>query len=196
MSPAIEWTLMIAGWTTMIMTLTITKYKMVKVGGGVRNLKTDEMRKETMLANIIFILYLFVAGITAHIILLPDFIQYEFMAHYFHFFLGIFIFTIAIWLYISSRIALGSNWTWKGELLRNKNKLITRGPYYVIRHPTYTAYLLAGFSSGIIIATSRVIFFMILMLPIIYWRAKVDEKHLNEIFPEYKEYKKRTRMFF
>jgi len=196
MSPAIEWTLLIAGWTIMFLTLTITRYKMVKVGGGIQHLKTDKMRKETMISNVIFIIYFIAAGLVSHLILFPDFVQYEFLAHYFHFYLGIFIFAIAIWLYIASRISLGSNWSWRGELLRDRSKLITKGPYCVIRHPTYTAYILAGFASWIIIATSRISVFMILMLPIIYWRAKVDEKHLEQIFPEYKEYKKKTRMFF
>lgn len=191
-----EWTTIVAGWTIMFVTLSVTKYKTIKVGGGLGSMKSEKMRKETMIANIVFILYFIFAGILAHIILLPDFIQYEFLAHYFHYFLGVFIFAVAIWLYMYSRITLGSNWSWKGELLRDKSRLIKCGPYCRVRHPTYTAYILAGFASGITTATTRILFFMLLMLPIIIWRAKVDEKHLSEIFPEYKDYKKRTRMFF
>lgn len=187
---------MIVGWTIMFIVLFITKYKTVKVGGGIQSISTEKMQKETMIANIIFILYFFAAGLIAHIVVFPDFVQYEFLAHYFHYFLGVFIFAIAIWLYIYARITLGSNWSWKGELLRDKTKLITCGPYCVIRHPTYTAFILAGFASGVTVAITRILFFMILMLPIIYWRAKVDEKHLKALFPEYKEYMKRTRMFF
>ena len=196
MTEALEWTTTIAGWTIMFVTLSITKYKTLKVGGGLKSVQSEEMRKESMISNIIFILYFVAAGVLAHIIRFPDFIQYEFLAHYFHYFLGIFIFAVAIWLYISSRIALGSNWSWGGELVRDKTKLITKGPYCTIRHPTFTAYILAGFASGITIAVSGVLFFVILLLPIIWWRAKVDEKHLNQIFPEYKNYMKKTRMFF
>ena len=193
---SIEWSLLVACWTIMFVVLSVTRYKTIKVGGGINVMKSDKMIRETMFANIIFIVYFFLAGLTAHLILFPDFIQYEFLAHYFHFFLGIFIFAVAIWLYIGSRMALGSNWSWRGELLRDKTKLIKCGPFCRIRFPTYTAYVLAGFASGIMTATTRIMFFMILMLPIIYWRAKVDEKHLTEVFPEYKDYMKKTRMFF
>jgi protein-S-isoprenylcysteine O-methyltransferase Ste14 len=192
----IEWSLMVVGWTVMFVVLSITRYKTVKVGGGIISMKSKKMIRETLFANIILIIYFLIAGLIAHLVLFPDFIQYEFLAHYFHFFVGVFIFAIAIWLYIIARIALGSNWTWKGELLRDRTRLIKRGPYCAIRNPTYTAFILAGFASGIMTATTRILFFMILMLPIIYWRAKVDENHLKEIFPEYKDYMKNTRMFF
>jgi len=196
MTEAWEWTTAIIGWTIMFVTLSITKYKIIKVGGGLKSIQTEEMRKESMIANIIIILYFITAGVITHLYRFPDFIQYEFLAHYFHYFLGVFVFAAAIWLYMASRIALGSNWSWKGQLLRDKTKLITCGPYCKIRHPTYTAFVLAGFASGITIAVTNVLFFMLLVLPMIYWRAKVDEKHLKAIFPEYKEYMKKTRMFF
>jgi len=196
MSPAIEWSLMVGGWTVIFIIYLITRYKITSKACGIYGMETNEMLKENMLANIIFIFYFLAAGVVVHVILIPDFIQYEFFAHYFHFVLGIIIFSIATWLYAVSRITLGKCWTPRGELLRDPSKLEKSGAYAVIRHPSYSALILAGFASGIMIATSRVLFFMILMIPIIYWRVKIEEHHLEQIFPEYKDYKKKTRMFF
>ena len=196
MSPTIEWTLMISGWTIIFVIYLVTRYKIVKKSGGLYRLETDEMLKENMYANIIFIFCFFADGILVHIIVFPDFVQYEFLAHYFHFFLGLAIFAFAIWLFAASRITLGKGWTPKGELLMDPSRFIKNGPYASVRHPAYTALILAGFASGIIIATSRVMFFMILLLPILYWRVKIQESHLQKIFPEYKDYKKNKRMFF
>lgn len=73
-------------------------------------------------------------------------------------------------------------------------KLRVEGPYKLIRHPMYTSVL--GFT-GIYVYDSYTLFnlmmFLILLIDLLM-KLNYEEKLLVKRFPEYNEYRKRTKM--
>lgn len=70
-------------------------------------------------------------------------------------------------------------------------ELVDRGPYRVLRHPIYVGGVLffAGlslvFSAHALALTALLAFFWVA-------KARLEERHLAERFPEYGDYKRRT----
>lgn len=107
--------------------------------------------------------------------------------------IGLFIFAAAFneW----ARCLLGKQWSGAVQILK-KHKLIASGPYRFVRHPMYFANILLAL--GAVIAL-RNIYMLILMLvffpPILFYRAKEEEKELEKKFGvEWEKYKKHTPM--
>jgi len=106
---------------------------------------------------------------------------------------GIGLITIGFYLKFLAYRTLGRNWSPKANLYDDQ-KLVTEGPYSIIRHGVYLSYFLTfvgfGFFSGNIIA---------MLLAIAYYglnilRALGEEKMLLEKFgQEYKDYQISTR---
>ncbi len=74
------------------------------------------------------------------------------------------------------------------------HKIIQHGPYKYIRHPSYTGLILE--LSGFSLALSNIlalIITLILFIPAINYRIKIEEQFLSKQFKEYENYKKRTR---
>jgi protein-S-isoprenylcysteine O-methyltransferase Ste14 len=71
---------------------------------------------------------------------------------------------------------------------------VRHGPYRYVRHPMYVAGTL--FFLGIGLASSIPSTVAALALSVVWWRkAAVEERHLEERFAEYAEYRKRVRRF-
>jgi protein-S-isoprenylcysteine O-methyltransferase Ste14 len=88
---------------------------------------------------------------------------------------------------------LGKYFTPVVQKLKNQ-KIIQQGPYKYIRHPSYTGLLLE--LTGTALALSNIISLMITMvlfLPTIFYRIKIEESFLEKHFSEYKNYKKKTK---
>lgn len=75
-------------------------------------------------------------------------------------------------------------------------KLITTGTYRISRHPIYTALIFSGFGYAIFTLSLYKILITLLLLILFYFKSVYEERLLNEKFPEYKAYKKRTRGLF
>jgi len=94
-------------------------------------------------------------------------------------------------------LTLGSNYRSTMGLHEN-HKLITRGPYRIVRHPTYVAFLIVPvvlflISANWLIGSSSFVLFLILMAV----RAPIEEKELIGRFgDEYRSYMQRTNRFF
>jgi protein-S-isoprenylcysteine O-methyltransferase Ste14 len=74
--------------------------------------------------------------------------------------------------------------------------LRTKGPYRLIRHPMYTSLL--GLGGAWVIddfSYFRLLLFIILLINQIV-KLNYEEKFLSEKFPEYKDYKKKTKRLF
>lgn len=74
--------------------------------------------------------------------------------------------------------------------------LVTSGLYGIIRHPTYAFVILAGL--GLSIWTDDIIRIMLVVCLSILFDAKtrLEERWLEEMYPEYAEYKKRVKRKF
>jgi len=78
-----------------------------------------------------------------------------------------------------------------------EKKLVQRGLYKKIRHPSYTGEIIAFIGLGFVFQhiPSSIFISVFLFLAFLY-RAIVEERSLhNEFGDEFIEYKKRTRMF-
>jgi protein-S-isoprenylcysteine O-methyltransferase Ste14 len=97
------------------------------------------------------------------------------------------------WIHLS----LGSNYRSTMGLHKN-HKLITQGPYYFVRHPTYVTFLFVPvilflISANWLIGSASFALFLILMVV----RTPIEEKELIDRFgDEYRLYMQRTNRFF
>ena len=108
--------------------------------------------------------------------------------------LGLVLIGISMLLFGWARIVLGGMYS--GHLqVKTDHILVQQGPYRIIRHPAYAAYIIMGF--GIAIGYSSLIGFLsipLLLLPALIYRIFVEEKILSAEFGEqYKQYSNGTR---
>jgi len=97
---------------------------------------------------------------------------------------------------IMGRFNLGSNWA-NHIKIYDEHTLVQKGMYKVVRHPLYASIMLM-FYGACLVYRNLLCFFAVtfIFIPFMYYRAKQEETLLIQIFPEYKDYKKRTGMFF
>lgn len=97
---------------------------------------------------------------------------------------------------ILGRINLGKYWANQIKIYRS-HKLIRNGAFNLVRHPLYASliWLLIGVSfiymSYIVLLATILIF-----IPMMYYRARQEEKILGRRFREYSRYKSEVGMFF
>ena len=101
------------------------------------------------------------------------------------------IIILGMLLSIFALLALGRN----VSIIPQARKLVSHGPYRLVRHPLYLGELICVF--GIVVAeitTPKITVFLLFMTAQIY-RSLWEEKLLISIFPEYKEYSSKKRRF-
>jgi protein-S-isoprenylcysteine O-methyltransferase Ste14 len=102
---------------------------------------------------------------------------------------------LALW----GRLALGKNYfvsTGFGAQLFANQKLVTNGPFAIVRHPMYTGLILAAFGSLLIYHTWTTLMFAC-FAPALFFRARREEAALAAEFGEqWQEYRKCVRAFF
>jgi protein-S-isoprenylcysteine O-methyltransferase Ste14 len=108
--------------------------------------------------------------------------------------LGLVLIIISMLLFGWARIVLSGMYS--GHLqVKTDHILVQHGPYRIIRHPAYAAYIIMGF--GIAIGYSSLIGFLsipLLLLPALIYRIFVEEKILSAEFgEEYKQYTHGTK---
>lgn len=74
-------------------------------------------------------------------------------------------------------------------------RMITTGPYRHVRHPMYVALLLV--MAGVALATTHVYppLFWLTLLGVLNYKAALEERLLQEQWPDYQEYCRQTRRF-
>jgi protein-S-isoprenylcysteine O-methyltransferase Ste14 len=95
-------------------------------------------------------------------------------------------------LYAWAQDVLGKEWSPHLQM-RQEHHMVTSGPYAVIRHPIYTAYLV--FMSGIALTTANWFFVGLLGVSIVVFARRIpkEELMLIEVFgAQYAEYIRRT----
>ena len=108
--------------------------------------------------------------------------------------LGLVLIGISMLLFGWARIVLGGMYS--GHLqVKTDHILVQQGPYRIIRHPAYAAYIIMGF--GIAIGYSSLIGFLsipLLLIPALIYRIFVEEKILlTEFGEEYRQYSHGTK---
>lgn len=79
--------------------------------------------------------------------------------------------------------------------IRENSKLIKNGAYKYIRHPMYFSVFLM--MSGVVLTKINIIniFCYLVLIIVLYLKARKEEKLWSEKLEEYKQYKKHTKMF-
>jgi protein-S-isoprenylcysteine O-methyltransferase Ste14 len=95
--------------------------------------------------------------------------------------------------YILSHFYLRSNWSLSASI-KEGQKLITNGPYRLVRHPMYSSMTVIVLGSGLLTANYLILLFTPVIFIIYYIRARKEETLLREEFPEYNEYSRKTKM--
>jgi protein-S-isoprenylcysteine O-methyltransferase Ste14 len=110
------------------------------------------------------------------------------------YFVGVSLMFAGVILRLWAMVSLGGSFS-LSVVVRNEQKLVEKGPYQSVRHPSYTgiATTIVGFDlalqSWILIPLSAAIF-----LPILAYRIRVGELMLKQHFGEqYSLYMKRTK---
>ncbi|MFC1600198.1 methyltransferase family protein [Patescibacteria group bacterium] len=193
----IAWTIVVICWTFMVVTYSITKIKVHRCGGGLYNMKNSPLanHEKWLMRALIFIYVFFTFWLTLNLEI-PFIENLADIRNPYFTKLGFTIFMIALVAYARARVAISSNWGWDKKPKADRSKLIKVDIYKTIRHPQYTAYFLAIFSTGIMLHKFGIVLFAILLIPLLYLKMKVEEEILVEVFPkEYLKYIKETRMF-
>lgn len=100
----------------------------------------------------------------------------------------LFGFIVAIW----SRRALGRSWS-SEVIVQKEHELIQRGPYALIRHPMYSGLLLMLLGVAIYYGRYPWILIFVCCLFGLYTKSQLEEKLLAKTFPDYENYKRRTK---
>jgi protein-S-isoprenylcysteine O-methyltransferase Ste14 len=107
--------------------------------------------------------------------------------------LGVALFIAGLGLYLISRLTLGRFYSETVRIMP-EHKLITRGPYRIIRHPIYLGEILIFISIPVILGSIFGFVIMLLLIPMILLRIRIEEKVLHSKFgEEYDEYASRTK---
>jgi len=105
--------------------------------------------------------------------------------------LGMLLVAAGLGLAVWARGCLGRNWS--GIItLKQDHALVREGPYRVVRHPIYTGLLLALIGTAAAIGEWRGVLAVACALLGFLWKIRVEEERMQQTFPEYEQYRKRT----
>jgi protein-S-isoprenylcysteine O-methyltransferase Ste14 len=108
---------------------------------------------------------------------------------------AVFVVTGAI-VNIWGRWQLKNNWANHIKIYEN-HSLVTTGAYALVRHPLYSSIILMLFGGSIVYLNYiSAILTAVIFIPFMYYRARQEEVLLDQTFPDYSEYKRKTGMFF
>lgn len=108
--------------------------------------------------------------------------------------LGVVLFSSGLWLFRKTHKELGKNWSITLEI-RDKHRLVDTGPYALVRHPMYSAFLLLALGqmfllSNWIVGLAGLLGFSTLF----FFRVGREERMMLETFGSaYEDYMKKTR---
>lgn len=77
--------------------------------------------------------------------------------------------------------------------IENEQKIITSGPYSIVRHPMYLGMMIMSLFMPVALGSFWAIIFMLFIIPITVFRIKVEEEVLLMGLKGYKEYCVKTR---
>ncbi len=192
------WTIVVISWAVMAITYSITKIRVHRCGGGIYNMKNYPLsQKEKWLLRVLIFAYIALTFFISYRFEIEGFDNYTGIARPYFVKLGFVFFMIAQVFYIRARLAISSSCEWGESLKSKKKQLIKLGPYEKVRHPQFGAYVLAVLGTGLMLLKGGILLFLILLVPLMILRMKVEEEILYAVFPkQYKEYTEQTRILF
>jgi protein-S-isoprenylcysteine O-methyltransferase Ste14 len=109
---------------------------------------------------------------------------------------GILLVITGCYVNVMGRLFLKHNWA-NQVTIYHDHTLITDNVYKLVRHPLYAS-LIWMLTGGCLIYVNYISFLsvMFIFIPMMYYRARQEEKLLTLEFAEYSNYKRQTGMFF
>lgn len=107
---------------------------------------------------------------------------------------GIIIVLIGEIIYGVHNFIMGNVWSIKVE---SKKKLVKEAWFKYLRHPIYLGSIIALIGMAFtLMSFQSLIFTFLIIVPYFYFRAKLEEEMLSKTLKGYKQYMKKTGMFF
>ena len=112
---------------------------------------------------------------------------------------------VPVWLCVAAQAVVAVSWILIFEVFRYNSfasavvqveagqKVISTGPYAIVRHPMYSALLLMMIAMGFAMGSYVAVIPALLKVPLLIYRLKDEERALREELPGYAEYCERTR---
>ena len=102
--------------------------------------------------------------------------------------IGFILYLTFSWIQIWAYKTLGENYS-QDILILKDHKIVTSGPFKLIRHPQYLSQILMDLAAGVATLSYVVIIIALIEIPFLIMRALLEEKILAKHFKEYSEYK-------
>jgi protein-S-isoprenylcysteine O-methyltransferase Ste14 len=106
--------------------------------------------------------------------------------------IGLVVYIIFAWFQVWIYKIMGENFSNEIVVLKN-HKLVTKGPFRVIRHPYYFGQILSDLGVAVALLSYIVFPLVIIEIPLLIMRSRREEKLLAKHFKdEFDSYKKKT----
>ncbi len=106
--------------------------------------------------------------------------------------IGFIFYAVFSWVQIISYRRLGKNYS-TDILISKDHKLVTAGPFGLIRHPQYLSQILMDIGGGIATCSYIIIPLAIIEIPFLIMRASLEDKLLAKHFKnEFEDYRKKS----
>jgi protein-S-isoprenylcysteine O-methyltransferase Ste14 len=99
----------------------------------------------------------------------------------------------AIGLYITFLVVKENTFSAANIKVFKDQKVISTGPYAIVRHPMYSGTLLLTLASPLALGSWWGFLPVLLVIPMLVWRILDEEKLLNAELPRYSDYARRVR---
>ena len=105
--------------------------------------------------------------------------------------IGLIFYLTFSWFQIWAYRTLGESYSQEIVIFKN-HKLVTSGPFKVIRHPQYLSQILMDLGGGLATLSFLVIPLAIIQIPFVIMRANLEEKLLAKHIKEFADYKNKS----
>ena len=105
--------------------------------------------------------------------------------------IGLLFYITFSWIQIWSYRTLGESYSQEIVIFKN-HKLVTKGPFKIVRHPQYLSQILMDLGAGIATLSYIIIPLAIIQIPFVIMRANLEEKLLSKHIKEFADYKSKS----
>ncbi len=109
---------------------------------------------------------------------------------------GLIFYIVFSWVQIWAIKVLGENYS-QDIAIKKDHKLITNGPFKIVRHPQYLAQFLMDIGGAVATLSYILVPFALLQIPFLFLRAALEDKLLEKHFGgNFIDFKKKTGQIF